>query len=460
MDKFCILPIVMIITGLSLGAIGLANNLNNNANKLEVIEINKTNYGSGISSPGNLTVSKKNEPTILALTPNTQIEIAVAGASTSPLSSIIEEIYVYKNEIVSGVSLSPIIEEEFHYNFNKKNKEIAVIDDPLETTEFDVDTPVVVEPDSAPIYSPPPAISLPPSTPDESPEEIIVPPVEATSTAQLMINNFEVYDISNKGAKIFWQTNLDATSSILFGTSTEYNLIVESTTATTSLDIVLDNLMPDQDYHIKLSVVASDGQSISTEDAIFHTTDKANYVVISEIKISGETVSDEWIELYNPTGNIVDLSGWSLKRKSKSGSEYNLVSSGSFAGSIWAHGYFLITHKIDYMGTTTADLFYSSKSYAVASNNTVLLYDNNDLLVDKVGYGEANDFEEYVFSENPDSQQSLERKAQKSATAESMALGGADELSGNALDTDNNFSDFILQDNPSPQNSEFVSESI
>jgi len=110
-----------------------------------------------------------------------------------------------------------------------------------------------------------------------------------------------------------------------------------------------------------------------------------DHVVISEIQTSGSgDTDDEFVELYNPTNNAVNLNNWKLTKKTQLGTESDLVT--SFSGSIPAHGYFLIAHN-DYDGTPVEDITYNVT--ILADNNTVLLYDELSSLVDKVGLGTA-----------------------------------------------------------------------
>jgi hypothetical protein len=156
-------------------------------------------------------------------------------------------------------------------------------------------------------------------------------------------------------------------------------------------------------------------------------------ILINEIQIAGQTADDEFIELYNPNETSINLSDYALKKKSSTGVESTLVTSSRFENKIIpAKGFLLLAREEYYQGSTLPDIFWP-KSYSLASNNTIILYDPLGKIVDKVGWGNATDFEFQPFPQNPDKNQSLERI--------------------NFQDTDNNAKDFQLQLSPSPQNS-------
>lgn len=182
----------------------------------------------------------------------------------------------------------------------------------------------------------------------------------------------------------------------------------------------------------------------------------ADHVVISEIKVSGVSATDEFVELYNPTGSSVDLTDWRLTRKTATGSsQSNLVS--SLTGTIPAYGFYLITHP---NSVVAGDENYSASSNSISSSNVVYLYsDNGVTLVDKVGMGDADDFET-AAALSPDADETIIRKAKPASTLASMFDEAMDKLMGNGEDSDDNSFDFLLSTTPEPQSSSSPTEQL
>jgi len=181
---------------------------------------------------------------------------------------------------------------------------------------------------------------------------------------------------------------------------------------------------------------------------------RANHLVISEIQIgSNSSTTEEFIELHNPNSYNINMSNYRLTRKTKGGTEYNLISSfGSM--TIYGYGYLLISNTRnltqDGMFKIDVDAVYTVASQSIAADNTIILYDNNGNVVDKVGYGDVGDYESQPLLDIVPGT-SVERKNVWDSTAASMTSGG-DSWLGNSFDTNNNFNDFIIRSNPEPQN--------
>lgn len=186
------------------------------------------------------------------------------------------------------------------------------------------------------------------------------------------------------------------------------------------------------------------------------TSPVVNHIVISEVQIIGDNASNDFVELYNPTDNSVDLSGWQIRIKSSTGTDASLVLIGNGI-SIPAYGFFLWANdEGGYSGTISADI---SNSNNLSANNSLLLEDASDTPIDKVGWGNSTSpyVEGTAITANPDNNQSIERKAYAISDTVSMT-SGADALKGNGYDSDNNNNDFISRSVSQPQYSGSATE--
>jgi predicted extracellular nuclease len=190
----------------------------------------------------------------------------------------------------------------------------------------------------------------------------------------------------------------------------------------------------------------------------------ATHVVISEIYggggNTGATYTNDFIELYNPGSSAVSLSGWSVQYASSGGSFTQIT---NLSGSIPAHGFYLVQEAAGTGGTTalptpdaTGTIAMSGTGAKVALVNTTTAIGSSctgSSVIDLVGYGTGTSCSETSAGPATSNTASIERKANATSTATSLASGGADVLSGNGYDADNNSTDFVAQTAVNPQNS-------
>lgn len=159
-------------------------------------------------------------------------------------------------------------------------------------------------------------------------------------------------------------------------------------------------------------------------------------ILINEIQLSSTlSVHEEFVELYNPNDASVDLTDWYIQKETKSGTSSisTFASNNLFFGKIiGAKSFLLIAHP---SSTFNYDI---AADYGISDNNTLVIKNPNGEIVDKVGWGTANDCEGPPAggcASNPLDGQSIQRKIQ----------------SENFIDTDNNAQDFEIQTCPSPK---------
>ncbi len=159
-------------------------------------------------------------------------------------------------------------------------------------------------------------------------------------------------------------------------------------------------------------------------------------ILISEIQITGGTgkSNNDFIELYNPNNFQVNLNGYRLVKRTKTGTTDSSIKSWTSDALIPAKGYYLWANN-DYSDIAATPDIRTSTTLA-DDNGVAIRFGAEDIgtIIDGVGWGlAANNFVEIaVFGENPIANQSISRQSEN--------------------DTNNNSVDFV-KSKPTPKNS-------
>jgi len=174
--------------------------------------------------------------------------------------------------------------------------------------------------------------------------------------------------------------------------------------------------------------------------------DVADNVVIGEVLYDpiGTESGGEAIELYNPTNQSINISGWTMATES-SMTDATLPDSASIA----PYSFYLIadigwSDNKDNASWPNADYEEPITLYNTDSGVALM---NGEVIIDAVGWGDVSlDFSEGTSHDGVDSGNSLERKP-----------GLLNATLGNYVDADNNSADF-LERVPEPQNTQSMPE--
>lgn len=117
---------------------------------------------------------------------------------------------------------------------------------------------------------------------------------------------------------------------------------------------------------------------------------RASNIIISEV-MAGKTENSsyEFVELYNPNYEAVVLAGWSVKKRSSTGSESSLVVSSRFEGvTIPAQKHLLLANQGGYNGAVVADILWPASYTLAYTNNSLVLYNQNNEKIDEASWNE------------------------------------------------------------------------
>ena len=170
----------------------------------------------------------------------------------------------------------------------------------------------------------------------------------------------------------------------------------------------------------------------------------SDHLVLSEVvvDVTGVESAGEMVEIYNPTGDTVDIGGWDIAYKTATGSSFSGKATIPTGSDIGPYGFYLVGGD---NVSPTPDHIDTSLGFA-ATGGHVALRDASNTIIDKLGYGTALD-PEGSAAPAPGQDKSLERDP-----------GDSDPLKGNGEDSDNNQNDFQIRNTPEPQNTSSATE--
>ncbi|MDP3990729.1 MAG: lamin tail domain-containing protein, partial [Candidatus Nealsonbacteria bacterium] len=170
-----------------------------------------------------------------------------------------------------------------------------------------------------------------------------------------------------------------------------------------------------------------------------------SHILITEVQIENSSSTNyDFIELYNPNGQSIDISGFQLKKKSSTGNEYSIrvFPEGTVIGG---QAYFLWMNSG--YASSSVILANSTSTQTLAGNNSIVLLDRDKNSFDSLAWGSSSSpfIEGQAFPENPNAGENLGRKWSSGSQG--------------YIDTNNNQEDFELQA-PTPKAKNSVSMSF
>lgn len=165
-------------------------------------------------------------------------------------------------------------------------------------------------------------------------------------------------------------------------------------------------------------------------------------VVISQVYgaggNSGATYTHDFIELFNPTGSPVDLTGWKVRYASAAG-DFSSSNTTSLSGIIKPYSYLLIQQSGGTTGSFLPTPDVQGKLSMGGSNGKVDLVNAAGDRIDFIGYGSASEYETSPTAALSKSTAAIRKE---------LTFGQNDR----GRDTDNNAADFTVT-TPDPRNS-------
>ena len=222
-------------------------------------------------------------------------------------------------------------------------------------------------------------------------------------------------------------------------------------------EFLVTGLEQDTEYYFAIKAVDEEGNAGNiSNNTSWRTLFVPEKIVISEVFVDMVGADNmEFIELYNPNGEAVDLEKWSVQYASGSADEFSDIKKKNFeeGAVVEAKSFYLVGLK-DYEGeadmTWSQSLNNSGGVLWLVASQEVLEVDYEALIVDRLDYGvgEGGLLDIDFAVELPRVGKSLERRALVSELC--VDMDEEHEFFGNACDAGVK-SDFVVREVPTPQ---------
>ncbi|WP_345306171.1 lamin tail domain-containing protein [Candidatus Villigracilis saccharophilus] len=163
------------------------------------------------------------------------------------------------------------------------------------------------------------------------------------------------------------------------------------------------------------------------------TAAPTSQILISEFRTRGQNgAGDEFIEIFNPTGETVEIGGWLLKRSSGCGTSVSTLLTISAGIQLLPGQHFLAAPSGASINTPDQNF-----TAGIADSGGIALLNNSGIIIDQAGMCAATTY--------------LEGTPLAALTSSSLDRS-YERASGGCTDTDNNIADFTLIGPGAPQN--------
>ena len=197
-------------------------------------------------------------------------------------------------------------------------------------------------------------------------------------------------NITETEATISWNTDEAASSQVNFGETGSFGTSAGSGNLISSHSITLNGLTEGTTYFYQVVSVDEAGNVATADGFTFQTvaapTSSVPDILISEVfyDTPGNESEEEWIEIYNTTGQQIDLSGWSLVDDNGDGQSF------AFSNKHKINGNTFLTLAIDRQGFNDLYGYHADDIVSLPPLNNggdvLILFDDSGSEIDAVAW--------------------------------------------------------------------------